>query len=171
MVGTSSSGNRFSKDNGLLLFMPGEHQLALARLQANRGLGRSYAGLLALTEGFHELGCLDKEEYEALKERYSQKLPCSVVSERTRPRTVEVVMEQTRLKKLEADFSNAVTNWPLMTEKARLYWLKKAKEFNGKVPSAQMLLEIAAEDAGPAKHETSGRIGVKNGDETRRTSA
>lgn len=154
MVGTASSGNRFSKEHGLLLFQPAELQLALAKLQVDRKLGRTYAGLLALTEGFYKLGCLDKEAYEALKERYSMKLPCSIVAERIRPRTVEQVQEQTRLRKLEADFSNIISNWASMSTKSRLFWLNKAREVKGKASNADMVLALATEEGGAARQET-----------------
>ena len=154
MVGTSSSGNHFSKEHGLLLFLPSELQLALARLQTNRSLGRSYAGLLAVTEGFHELGCLDKEEYEALKERYSQKLPCSIVVERRKPRILEDAQEQTKLRKLEVDFSNTIKQWNTMKPKAREYWVKKAEEYRDKVPNAKIVLALASEVGDPIKQET-----------------
>jgi hypothetical protein len=154
MVGKSSSGNHNSKDYGLLLYMRAELLQAHAQLMANRQLSRSNAGLLALTEGLHELGCLDKEQYEACKELYSRKMVFSLVAERSRPKTVEAVQEQSTISKLEAEFSSAVTNWPLMKEKARIFMLKKAEKWKDKVPSAQMLLELAAEEPGSVHQET-----------------
>lgn len=138
----------------MLLYMPGELQLALAQLQSNRRLGRSYAGLLALTEGFYASGCLDKEVYEALKERYSQKLPCSIVTERAKPRTTEAAQEQTLLRKLDADLSNVIKQWSTVPTKSRLHWANKAKEFKDKLSNAQMVLDLFAADNTLAKQET-----------------
>jgi hypothetical protein len=154
MVGTASSGNHVSKEHGLLLFLPAELQLAHAKLQVDRKLGRSYAGLLALTEGFYKCGCLDKAEYDALKERYSMKLPCSIIAERTKPRTVEQMQEQTRLRKIEVDLSNVISNWATMPTKSRLFWLNKAKDFKGKISNAVMVLALGESKGGAVKQET-----------------
>ena len=152
MVGNASSGNHGSKDYGLLLYMRSELVQAHAQLMANRQLTRSNAGLLALTEGLHELGCLDKDAYEACKELYSHKMVFSLVAERHRPKTVDGVQEQTRLKKMEVDFSQVISQWSSMPTKARLFWGNKAKDFKDKVPNAAIVLELAS-TAGDAKQE------------------
>ncbi len=154
MVGTGSSGNHFSKEHGLLLFLPPELQLAHAQLTVNRKLSRSRAGLLALTEGLHELGCLDKEAYEALKERYSQKMVFSIVAERSKPRTIDDVQEQTKLRKLDAAFSNVISQWPTMSTKSRIIWVNKAREFKDKVPNAELVLDLVIGNNDPSKQET-----------------
>ena len=62
------------KAHGLLLYLPPSLYLALIRLQADKGLGRSFAGLLALTEGLYRLGYLEEKEYIRLYERYTTPL-------------------------------------------------------------------------------------------------
>jgi hypothetical protein len=153
-MGSASSGNHFSKEHGLLLFLPPELQLAHAKMQVDKKLGRSYAGLLALTEGFYKSGCLDKEQYDALKERYSHPMLCSVVTQRTRPRTVEQVQEQNKLRKLEVDFSNVINNWTTMSTKSRMFWMTKAQEFKDRVSNAKLVLALATEEGGATKQET-----------------
>jgi hypothetical protein len=153
MVGTSQSGHN-SKEHGLLLFLAPELQLALAQLQVNQQLSRARAGLLALTEGFYKCGCIKKEAYEALKNRYSEKITCSIVAEHAKPRTVQEVQEQTRLRKLEVEFSRVISQWSSMSTKNRNSWLKEAEEYKDRVPNAKLVLALATENNGPVKQET-----------------
>lgn len=154
MVGTRSSGNYRPKEHGLQLFLIPELQQALAKLQVDRNLGRCYAGLLAITEGFYKCGCIDKEVYEALKERYSTPIVCSVVAERAKPRTSGEAEEQNRIRKLEAEFSNVIAQWASMSTKNHLLYMKKAGEFKDRVPNAKLVLALAAEEGGPVRQET-----------------
>ena len=69
----------------MILFLDAEFCHALAKLQADKCLGRSYAGLMAFTEGLFSLGYLSKESYEAHVERYSEPL----YSEASKPKPKE----------------------------------------------------------------------------------
>jgi len=132
-------------------------QLALAKLQVDRNLGRSYSGLLALTEGLHVLGCLNDAAYKALKERYSQKLECTVVVAPEQPRpphTLSEAKEQARLKKIESNLSDVIKQWNTMKPQSRDYWVKQAEEYKDKVSNAKMVLALASEAGGPIKQET-----------------
>ena len=59
------------REHGLLLFLNPTLTLSLVKLQADRNLGRSYAGLLALAEGLYQLGYLDKANHDQVAEKYS----------------------------------------------------------------------------------------------------
>jgi len=56
------------------LYISRELYFALIKLQADKGLGRSFAGLLALTEGLYRLGYLPREAYEEFVIKYMQPL-------------------------------------------------------------------------------------------------
>jgi len=62
-------GRKF-REHGLMLFLDGELYHAFSKLQADKCLGRSYAGLRAFTEGIYHLGYISKDSYEAHVERY-----------------------------------------------------------------------------------------------------
>jgi hypothetical protein len=57
-----------------MLFLDKTLYRAFIKLQADRELGRSYAGLLPFVEGLYTMGYLSKEEYMAHQERYNTKL-------------------------------------------------------------------------------------------------
>ncbi len=54
------------KEHGLMLFLGKPLYNAFIKLQADKGLGRSYAGLLSFTSGLYYLGYLSKIDYEEL---------------------------------------------------------------------------------------------------------
>lgn len=61
-------------EHKVMLFLDSELYVAFIKLQADRGLGRSYAGLLAYVEGLYQMGYLSKETYEKHVQRYSEPL-------------------------------------------------------------------------------------------------
>jgi hypothetical protein len=62
------------KEHGLMLFLGRESYVGFIKLQADKGLGRSFAGQLAFNTGLYNLGYLSKEDYEQLAKKYSQGL-------------------------------------------------------------------------------------------------
>lgn len=58
-------------EHKVLLCLDRELYMAFIRLQADKGLGRSYAGLIPYIEGLYKMGYLSKECYEAHLEKYS----------------------------------------------------------------------------------------------------
>jgi len=144
VVGTHRSGNRQTKDYGLLLFLAPELQLGLARLQVQRGLGRTYAGLLAFTRGLRVEDCISEEAYERLKEKYSEKLVRAAQLEQ--PRTLGDLREKQRIEELARNFGNVLGQWVTMNDKARLFWVKKARE-NQTVPNALLILDLSEKEA------------------------
>lgn len=146
MVGNAFSGNHQSKEHGLLLYLPPELTLALAKVQVDHKLSRSRAGLLALTEGFSKLACLGELEHQFFVDRYSMKLSgtaeCAAEA-LAKPHSLVDVEKQNDIQKLEADFSNVLSQWQSMKVKAQQYWLKKAEANKGKVPNAQLVLDLA----------------------------
>lgn len=62
------------REHGLMLFLDGELYHAQSKLQADKCLGRSYAGLRVYTEGIYRLGYISKDCYEAHVEKYEKPL-------------------------------------------------------------------------------------------------
>jgi len=74
------------KEHGVMLFLDKILYTAFIKLQADKGLGRSFAGLLPFTEGLYHLGYLSKEDYEAHIEKYS--IPLDI--EESRPKKEQI---------------------------------------------------------------------------------
>ncbi len=53
-----------------MLFLDGELYHAFSKLQADKCLGRSFAGLRAFTEGIYRLGYISERSYQAHVEKY-----------------------------------------------------------------------------------------------------
>jgi hypothetical protein len=62
------------KEHGVLIYLSRELYNGFIRLQADKGLGRSYAGLLPFVEGLYRLGYISKEVYAEHVRKYSQPL-------------------------------------------------------------------------------------------------
>lgn len=121
-----------------LVFLSPELYSAVTRLMAEKGLGRAYGCLVALTEGLHKMGYLSKEDYETYQKRYSQPLVP------VKPLTKEQLEERVKLEELEAQFSGVLkTGLEKLSEKSRNFWLKKAREYQEKIPGARRILEQA----------------------------
>ncbi len=139
------------REHGVLMYLDKELYTAFIRLQADRKLGRSYAGLLLLTEGLHKIGYLSEDSYRTHVNKYSKGL----IEESTgsKPRTKEELLEHKKAADLERMFSKVLRQWSTMNEKSRVSWLQKAKE-NPTVPNAQLVLALANEE-GPLQGEKS----------------
>ena len=127
------------REHGLMLFLDGELYTAFIKLQADKGLGRSFAGLLPFVEGLHNLGYISKEVYEEHRKRYSQPL----VAEK--PLTLKQLKKKESIAKLTKEFSNVIKQWDTMNVKAQQYWIKKASEHRDSVPNAKLLLGLRRE--------------------------
>lgn len=78
------------REHGVMLYLDKTLYKAFIRLQADKELGRSYAGLLAFVEGLFRLGYLSKEEYE----KYVQKYSCGLKE----ASSVKVEVETTKIQ-------------------------------------------------------------------------
>jgi len=120
------------------LFLDKTFYKAFIRLQADKSLGQSFAGLLIYTEGLHSLGYITDAEYEEHVKRYSQPL-CDA----PRTPTMEGLRQQEELVSWEKRFSLAIEQWPSMNGKSRQYHLQKARELVGRVSNAKLVLSLA----------------------------
>jgi len=112
------------KEHGVVIYLSPELYTGFIKLQADKGLGRSYAGLLPFVEGLYHMGYISKEVYEVHAKRYSQPL----VS--TEPKVLTPKQrKQLKLKeKWETNFSSAIKNWTELSEKSKIFYIKKADQ-------------------------------------------
>lgn len=136
------SGSSF-QEHRVMLCLSKELYSAFIRLQADKGLGRSYAGLLPFVEGMHHLGYLNEMDYQAHLKRYSEPLV------QPKPLTKEQLEEQRKLRELEIQFQGVLkTGLNKLSERSRKHWIKRAQEYQGKVLSARLLLDLANDGKG-----------------------
>ena len=131
------------KEWGVMLYLDKPLYKAFIRFQADKGLGRSFAGLLPFVEGLNKLGYLKPEEYEIYAKRYSQGLGEEAKTEASKPMTMADVREKARIDDLNRAFSVALKQWATMPEKAKKYYVEKAKE-NPTIPNAKLILELTS---------------------------
>ena len=126
------------KEHGLMLYLSPELSIALVKLRAEKELGRSYAGLLALVEGMNHLGFLSSEDYEKLKRRYSQGLV------KEQPLTLEQLQKKQKQEKMSKTLSMVLDQWSLHPDpKWRSYWIAIAEQWKDKVANAKLVLALA----------------------------
>jgi hypothetical protein len=128
------------REHGVRLYLDKVLYKAFIRLQADRGLGRSFAGLLPFTEGLYRLGYITQRDYEEHIRKYSQELV------EAKPLGLEQLKEQEKIRKLDKFYSEVLKQWPNLSEKTRQAHIAKAKEMNEKVPNAKLVLALANGD-------------------------
>ena len=129
------------KEHGLLLYLTPSLYLAFIKLQGDKGLGRSYAGLLAFNEGMHRMRYITDEQYEANKAKYSRKL---IENEPQKPLTPQQIADKKQQDNMARTFSGVYSQWnfPHNDPQWREKWIKKAKDWKDKAPSAKLILEL-----------------------------
>ena len=120
------------REHGLMLYLDKKLYSAFIRLQADRNLGRSYAGLLAFVEGMFHLGFISKEEYLEYSQKYSQKLDIEQIKEK--PVSPEIQQKQ-------KEFVNILKQWDNAPEKSKNYYFAKAEKFKDLIPEAIEILK------------------------------
>ena len=115
-------------------------RLALIKLQADKELGQSYAGLYAINEGLHDLKYLSDEDYQVFKKRYSVKL----ADDQSQKQTPEVNLQaQKEIENMTRYFSMVLDQWHLHPNSEwRSKQLKKAQEYANRVPNAKVVLAM-----------------------------
>jgi hypothetical protein len=125
------------KEHGVLIYMNTDLYVAFIRLQADKGLGRAYAGLLPFTEGMYHLGYISKEIYEANVKKYSEPLPTR------EPSTPKQLAERRRLEQKDKYFRQVLDQWETHKDlKWRSGKLADAEKFKDKLESARQLLDL-----------------------------
>jgi len=114
----------------------------MIRLQADRKLSKSKAGLLTLAEGLHDLGYLSTADYEIYKNKYSIPLDEEPVSptELLRKETKEA-----RHRKLNNHYKQVIKQWSTLRVDVKYYHIKDAKK-NLNLKYARKLVELAEQE-------------------------
>ena len=112
---------------------------AFIKLQADRVLGRSYAGLLPWIEGMYRMGYLTKEQYEENFKKYSEPLIID------KPAETRVIIEERRiLTTKDRLFKAMIEQFDLHADNKQ--WLQKVKQqaepFADRLESAKTLLSM-----------------------------
>ncbi len=125
------------KEHGFLLYYTRELVIANVKLQAKKELGRSYAALLATTEGYYSLGFLAEEDYLKLKEKYSTPL----IQDKKKPPTLKQIKAKEEKEKLNWTLGNVVDQWELHPSKD---WRKKWTNIAQQHPELENAIRILA---------------------------
>lgn len=111
------------KEHGILLYLSKDLYTGFIRLQADKGLGRSFAGLLPFIEGLFRLGYISKEVYEEHVKKYSEPL------ESEKPLSLEQSTEQSFLERRDRQLKGMLEQWDLHPDPK---WRNKVYDFAGK---------------------------------------
>lgn len=125
------------REHGVLIYLSKELYTGFIRLQADKGLGRSYAGLLPFVEGLFRLGYISKEVYEEHVKKYSAPL------ESEKPLSYEQLLEKQFLEHKDRQFKGMLEQWkdhpdPVWREKACVF----AEKYADKLLSARDILAL-----------------------------
>jgi hypothetical protein len=113
------------REHGVLLYLSKDLYSGWVRLQADKDLGRTYAGLLPFTEGLYRLGYISKEVYEEHLKKYSQ--PLTAKEELTDSQ----LKEKERLEKENHYFKAVLEEWdnrPIEWKNKMISYAKKHSE-------------------------------------------
>jgi hypothetical protein len=131
------------KEHGLPLYLSPPLYLGLIKLQADKGLGKSYAGLLAFVEGLHKLGYLSDSDYEVHVKRYSRGL----AEQENQPLPLERLNAKKELEKKAKIFSMVLDQWAEHPDiKWRQKWIAEAEKWKNKIPTAKLVLDLAIKE-------------------------
>jgi hypothetical protein len=127
-------------EHRVMLCLDRQLYTAFIKLQADKNLGRSYAGLLPYVEGLYRLGYITKEVYDLHFERYSVPL----IREVKEPLTLEQKQKKDLLEQKNKYFLEVIEQFALHSGNA--VWLdrchKAAEPFKDQLESARTLLDM-----------------------------
>jgi hypothetical protein len=128
------------REHGVLIFLSKDLYFGFIRLQADKGLGRSYAGLLPFTEGLFRLGYISKEVYEEHFKKYSQ--PFAAENPVSTVLTIEQLKEKRFLEQKDKQLKGMLEQWEYhLGNEWRAKVLTEAEKWKDKLESARCLLE------------------------------
>jgi hypothetical protein len=124
------------KEHGLMLYVDRELYVAFNKFIGDKGLGRSYGGLLLLTEGLHNLGYLSNESYEVHHKKYSRGLIESAPVKPS-PEQKEITLQIKKTLRL------VLEQFDTLKETAKAYHIKTAQQYLDEIPEAREILKKA----------------------------
>jgi hypothetical protein len=134
------------REHGVMLYLDRTLYRAFIKLQADKDLGRSYAGLLPFVEGLYAMGYIDEQVYVQHKERYSAPL----IVEKPLQHFVDKESEQ-----LNKTLGATASQWDLHPDPLwRQRWISIA-ELHPTLPNSKLVL---------AKRPPEREVGESHGD-------
>jgi hypothetical protein len=142
------------KEHGLMLYLSPSLYIAFIKLQGDKKMGRSYAGLTAFNEGMHALQYISDEEYEVNKQKYNKPL---VGTATPKTLTIQQLNEKKEFDAMSRAFSGVLSQWNLthVDPNWRQKWIEKAKLWKDKIQSASMIADLENTDNVAAATEES----------------
>lgn len=125
-----------------MLFLSNELYLGFIKLQADRGLGRAYAGLLPFVEGLYRLGYISLEVYDEHRDKYSNPL----ISEKPKALTHQQEKAEKNKEHLDGILGRVADQWQLHPSlEWRQRWVCVARQ-NPDLPSSKSILVLAEKE-------------------------
>lgn len=133
--------NKGFSEHKYTLFLDRTLYTATIRLQADRGLGRSFSVLLPYVTGMHEMGYINDEDFSLYQTRYSVTLDAAANA----PTEAQIIREErkeTKYKRLNKKFGEVLAQWSQLKESSKNYHLKEAAKYRN-LKNARLLLDLA----------------------------
>jgi hypothetical protein len=120
-----------------MLFLDKELYVAFIRLQADKTIGRSYAGLLPFVEGLYHMGYINRDVYQTHVQRYSDKLIGK------KQLTLAETQEMEKNIQLAKLFEAIAKQWGNLTQEQQQAHFKRALTLRQKIPQAELIIQLA----------------------------
>ena len=127
------------------LYMDRKLYLSLIRLQAEKGLSKSKAGLLSVVEGLHSLGYLEDSDYVIYKTKYNVGLE-EAANQPTRADVIRQEKAHNRNRQLNRHFGEVLAQWSQLKPSAKRYHLENARKYKT-LKNARLLLDLGSQES------------------------
>lgn len=124
----------------VMLCLNKELYRAFIKVQADKDLGRSYAGLLPFVEGLYHMGYIAQDVYEKNVKHYSEPL----IKKEEVPESPEQKQARVSLESEDTIFKETIAQFSLHAQNSQwlLKWQQKAEKFQSRLDSARTLLSM-----------------------------
>jgi hypothetical protein len=131
-------GREFNQEHIMKICLAPELYMAMTAYQVQKGIGKSYAGLLLLTKALYQEKLITEEVYEKFVYRYSRKL---VPEEPPLKLTVEQQKNKQKLDEKARSFGAVYSQWDThLDPEWRQRWINDAKKYQDTMPEAKEFL-------------------------------
>jgi hypothetical protein len=120
-----------------MLFLDRELYVGFIKLQADKGVGRSYAGLLPFVEGVYHMGYINREIYEKHVAKYSERLVGK------KQLTLIETQEMEKNIQLARFYRNLGKQWEDLSPEQQKRHLTRALKDRAKIPEAEAIIQLA----------------------------
>lgn len=130
-------GRTSFQEHKVMLFLDKELYVAFIRLQADKSIGRSYAGLLPFVEGLYHMGYINRDVYQTHVQKYSDKLVGK------KQLTLAETQEMEKNIQLAKLFEAVAKQWENLTQIQQQAHFKRALTLRQKIPQAELIIQLA----------------------------